>query len=92
MAITSLIAAGTAAADAELDITGNVVLIATDLARGEKVSVYVYGLAGDVEPARNDGEPIELTRGNNSTQLIGPAKYHVYKSATAASLGVGYHA
>jgi len=47
MAITSLITAGTAAADSALDISSSVTIVATKLARGEKVWVKVYGLGGD---------------------------------------------
>lgn len=91
MAITSLIAAGTAAADTDLETTGNIVVVATKLADDESVIVHVYGLAGDTEIARNINKAIVLTKDNNSTQLIGPCKYHFYKSVTAASLGVGYY-
>lgn len=92
MAITSLIAADTAAADAELDVTGTVTIVATKLIKSEQVTVHVYGLAGDTEQARNNNKDIILTRKNNSSQLVGPCKYHVYKSVTKESLGVGYHA
>lgn len=92
MAITSLIAAGTAAADAALDISSSVTIVATKLTRGEKVWVKVYGLAGDVEQAVNDNKDIILSVQNNSAQLFGPCKYHVYKSVTEVSLGVGYYA
>ncbi len=92
MAITSLIAAGTAAANAELDISSSVTIVATKLGRGEKVWVHIIGLAADKEQAVNDNKDIILTKQNNSAQLFGPAIYQVYKSITAVSLGVGYYA
>ena len=92
MAITSLIAAGTAAADAELDIASSVTIFATKLADGEAITIHIVGLASDTEQAINVRQPIVLTRLNNSAQLFGPCIYHVYKSITAASLGVGYYA
>ncbi len=92
MAITSLISADTAAADAELEVTGNITIVATKLIKSEQVTIHVYGLAGDIEQAINDNKKIILTRKNNSAQLVGPCKYHVYKSVTEESLGVGYHA
>ena len=92
MAVTELIAAGTAAADASLEISSSVTIVATKLTRGEKVWIKVYGLAGDVEQAINENKRIILNVQNNSAQLFGPCKYHVYKSATSVSLGVGYYA
>jgi len=92
MAITSLIAAGTAAADASLEITGNVTIVATKLKHGENVQVKVYGLAGDVEQAIYHNVTIVLSSKSNSAQLVGPCKYHVYKPITEESFGVGYYA
>ena len=92
MAITSLIAAGTAAADAALDISSTVTIVVTKLTGSETVTIHVYGLDGDTEQGWNDFKQIILTRKNNSAQLVGPCKYHVYKSVTATSLGVGYYA
>lgn len=92
MAIATVIAEGTAAANATLETTGNVVIVATKLGHEEYVFVHIYGLGGDTEVAVYNRVPIILSRENNSAQLVGPCKYEVYKDETDVAVGVGYYA
>ena len=89
MAATSanVIEATTSAANATLDTSAVCTIIATKLIKGERVTIYVYGQAGDVEKQKIDGKTRSLTYENNSAKIdIG--KYQIYKTVTASAVGV----